>query len=120
MTGYYRKFIKGYASLTSPLTDLLKKDAFKWSLQVAEAFEKLKQALVTAPVLALPSFKEPFTLETNVGGVKIGAVLAQNGHPIAYFSNKLNSKMQKQSAYTRELFAITKALAKIRHYLLGI
>ena len=49
---------------------------FKWSLQAAEAFEKLKQVLVTAPVLALPSFKEPFTLETNVGGAKIGANLA--------------------------------------------
>ena len=119
LTGYYRRFIKNYASIAAPLTDLLKKDAFNWNVKAAEAFENLQFATTTAPVLALPNFKQPFTLETDASGVGVGAVLSQNGHPIAYFSKKLNLRMQKQSAYIRELYAITEALAKFRHYLLG-
>ena len=101
------------------MTNLLKKDAFTWSLETAEAFEKLKQALITAPVLALPNFQHAFTLEIDASGIGVGALLRQNGHLVAYFSKKLNARMQRQSAYTRELFAIIEALAKFRHYLLG-
>ena len=61
LTGYYRRFIKNYASIAAPLTDLLKKDAFNWNVKAAEAFENLQFAMTTAPVLALPNFKQPFT-----------------------------------------------------------
>lgn len=70
-------------------------------------------------MLALPNFNQPFILETGASGIGVGAVLSQNGHPIAYFLKKLAPRMQKQSAYTRELLAITEALVKFRHYLLG-
>lgn len=49
----------------------------------------------------------------------IGAVLSQENHPIAYFSKKIPGKMQKRSAYAREIMAITEAIAKFRHYLFG-
>jgi hypothetical protein len=62
LTGYYRKFIKSYAT---PLTDLLKKDAFKWNAEADMAFNKLKQAITSVPVLALPQFSIPFTLEMD-------------------------------------------------------
>jgi hypothetical protein len=119
LTGYYRKFIQSYAQIATPLTELLKKDAFKWNTAADMAFHTLKKAITSAPVLALPQFTIPFTLETDASGSGIGAVLSQNGHPIAYFSRKLAPRMQKQSAYTREFFAITEAIAKFRHYLLG-
>ncbi|GAU10138.1 hypothetical protein TSUD_421340 [Trifolium subterraneum] len=112
LTGYYRRFIKSYAHIAGPLTELLKKDSFQWHNEAEIAFNRLKQAMVEAPVLTLPDFTQPFILETDASGIGVGAVLGQNGHPIAYFSKKLAHRMQKQSAYTRELLAITKALPK--------
>ncbi|MCH83059.1 hypothetical protein A2U01_0003873, partial [Trifolium medium] len=119
LTGYYRRFIKSYAQIAGSLTDLLKKDAFDWTHEAETAFQNLKQAVTSAPVLSLPDFSKPFTLETDASGTGVGAVLGQQGHPIAYFSKKLSPRRQKQSAYIRELLAITEALAKFRHYLLG-
>ena len=119
LTGYYKKFIKSYAVITTPLTNLLKKDKFLWGVDADEAFNKLKNVITQAPVLALPDFLKPFTLETDGSRIGVGVVLSQMQHLIAYFSKKLNFRKQKQSAYAREFFAITEAIAKFRHYLLG-
>ncbi|XP_019451764.1 PREDICTED: uncharacterized protein LOC109353858 [Lupinus angustifolius] len=116
---YCRRFIKHYASIAAPLSDLLKKDSFKCSQPASVAFFQLKQAMMSAPVLAAPNFKAPFILETDAFDFGIGAVLSQDNHLIAFLSKKLSPMMQKQSTYAREFFAITKALAKFRHYLLG-
>lgn len=119
LTGYYRRFIKSYATIVGPLTNLLKKDAFRWDENTHRAFEQLKTAITSALVLVLPNFSQEFILETDASGTGVGAVLSQGGHPIAFFSKKLTPRMQLQSAYTREFYAITTALAKFRHYLLG-
>lgn len=63
LAGYYRKFIWSYGALSKPLTNLLKKGAFKWSLVATTTFNQLKKALVKAAVLALPDFTQPFKLE---------------------------------------------------------
>ena len=102
LTGYYRWFIKAYATLAGPLTDLLKKEALCWTNATEQAFIKLKHAITSTPVLALPDFTQPFVLETDEFEIGVEAVLSQNGHPIAYFSKKLLPRMQKQFAYTRE------------------
>ena len=119
LTRYYRKFIKSYVVITTPLTNLLMKDKFLWGVDADEAFNKLKNVITQAPVLTLPDFSKPFTLEIDASEIGVGVVLSQMQHPIAYFSKKLNVRMQKQSAYAREFFAITEAIAKFRHYLLG-
>jgi len=74
--------------------------------------------MISAPVLAMLNFFKPFTVETDASGVGIGAVLMQEGHPIAYFSKALSPKHQGLSAYDKELMAMV-PVEKWRPYLLG-
>ncbi|GJY42186.1 retrotransposon-related protein [Tanacetum coccineum] len=118
LTGYYRRFIKNFASISRPLTMLLKKNAFGWNNEAQISFEQLKQAMISAPVLSLPNFDQPFIVETDASGVGLGAVLQQNGHPIAYLSKTLSAKHQALSTYEKEFLAVLLALEKWRGYLL--
>lgn len=108
-----------YARLAYPLTELLKHNQFQWSESAQEAFEELKKRMTNTPVLVLPNFLKMFVVETDASGLGVGAVLSQEGHPIAFFSKKLSSRLALASAYVRELYAITQAIMKWRHYLLG-
>lgn len=119
LTGYYRKFVKGYSIISRPLTDLLKKNAFKWSSEAQTAFQRIKDAMVQAPVLALPDFTQPFIVETDACKDGIGAVLQQGRRPVAYISQKLSPSKQDLSTYEKEFLALVVAVTKWRHYLMG-
>ncbi|XP_024019766.1 uncharacterized protein LOC112091134 [Morus notabilis] len=112
LTGYYRRFVRSYATIASPLTDLLKKDTFAWTSVAQSAFDTFKAAMTSAPVLALPNFVAEFVVETDASNFGIGAVLLKSDHHIAYFSKKLSPRMQHTSVYVRELYAITEAVKK--------
>jgi hypothetical protein len=118
LAGYYRKFIKHYGLISKSLTDLLKKNThFSWTPQHQQCFDQLKQALLTAPVLALPDFTQEFTVETDASDKGIGVVLMQKGHPIAYLSKALSKKAQTLSTYEKECLAIILAVDKWKAYL---
>ena len=119
LAGYYRKFIKGYAMISKPLTDLLKVGEFKWTGTAQEAFVALKRALCQAPVLAVLDFSKTFIVETDASNGGIGAVLMQEGHPISFISRSLGPKWQQLSVYEKELLALVFAVQKCQQYLTG-
>lgn len=118
LTGYYRKFIKGYGLISKPLTELLKKATpFVWTSVTEATYQHLKQALVTAPVLAIPDFSKEFVVETDASELGFGAVLMQGDHPVAYLSKPVCRKNQALSTYEKECMAIIFAVDKWRPYL---
>jgi len=119
LTGYYKRFIQGYGILYKPLTELLKKNKFSWTEKSTEAFHKLKDRMVTKPLLALPNFEEEFVVETDACEESVGAVLVQQGKPITYMSKALSEKYKALSIYEKEMLAIVLALQRWRPYLLG-
>jgi hypothetical protein len=119
LAGYYRRFVRHFAVIAKTLTSLLKKDTvFVWTAEHETAFNTLKQALTQAPMLAVPDFTKKFCIETDAYKIGVGAVLMQDGHPLAYISKPLGPKTQGLSTYEKEYLAILIAVDKWRSYLL--
>ena len=103
--GFYRKCVPNFSDVTTPLTQLLKKDVkFVWSEKCQEAFDRLKAILSNNPVLKAPDFSRPFKMAVDASDVGVGAVLLQEGidgieQPISYFSRKLNEH-QRNMCYS--------------------
>ncbi len=126
LAGYYRRFISNYSDLTSPLTDLTKKefpDPVQWTELCQQAFTQVKAALCGGPLLHSPNFSLPFLLQTDASDRGLGAVLSQEmegeERPVLYISRKLSKREAMYSTIEKECLAIRWAVLTLRYYLLG-
>lgn len=118
LAGYYRKFVRHFGIIAKPLTELLRKNTiFKWTTIHDQSFQALKHALCSAPVLALPNFSKPFSIETDASASGIGAVLTQEGHPLAFISKSLGPRSSGLSTYEKEYLAVIMAVQQWQQYL---
>lgn len=119
MTRYYRRFIVGYGKIARSLSNLFTKGGFEWGFEAMEAFKQLKEAITTDPVLKLPNFSQPFSIECDASRRGIGVVLSQNLKLIAYFSKALAEATLFKSIHNKELMALVLDIHHWRLYLLG-
>lgn len=122
MIGFYRKFCHNFATVSNPLTNLLKKKAkFIWTDECQQAFEKLKAMLKSSPILLAPDFEKPFKLAIDASEVAVGSVLLQEDscgvdHPVAYFSKKLTSAQKNYSTIEKECLSLILAINHFEVY----
>jgi transposase InsO family protein len=122
---FYRRFIRGFSTIAAPLTRLLQKDrTFVFDDLARQAFQQLKHAFTTAPVLAHFHPDRPSTIETDASDFAIAAVLSQPDadgvlHPVAFYSRKLTAAELNYEIYDKEMLAIITAIKEWRAYLEG-
>ena len=120
LTTYFRRVVQGYAARVTPLVRLTLEDMpFVWSSECHEASKQLKEYLVSAPVLAMPDFSKAWELVSDACGFAIGAVLLQEGRPVAYYARSLSSAEKNYHATDQELLGCGDALKHWRCYLEG-
>ena len=124
LTGYYCRFIPNYATIAVRFTNMIKKsepEIVNWTAEGIQAFNKLKEILVSSPVMANPDFSRPFILQTETSDFGVGAVLSQvdaegYNHPVAY---KLLPREQRYATVEKECLAIKLGVEAFQVYLLG-
>jgi len=124
MSSWYRRFVPQFATVSEPLTRLLKKNQrWEWGVEQEDAFEQIRARLLSAPTLSCPDFEVPFVLQTDASSVGLGAVLTQiisdTENVIAFASRALSDPEKKYSVTEQECLAVVWAIKKFRPYLEG-
>ena len=120
LAGYYRRFVRGFSVVASPLTKLLRKGIkFEWTNKCQNSFEQLKGMLVEAPVLTQPTSGKEYTLYSDASGIGLGCVLMQDKKVVAYASRQLKTYEQNYPTDDLELAAVVFASKIWRNYLYG-
>ena len=125
ISGYYRQCLEGYARVAEPLVKLTRKsEPFVWTEKQAEAFQKLKTMLTTAPVIAHPRLDLPYKLYTDACNYAIGAILCQVHEDgvervVQYVSHQLSGAQLNWATIEKEAYAVVYAIGKLRPYLYG-
>ena len=115
--GFYRRFIKNFSQIARPLTELLAKDTpFLFSDTCVEAFNRLKQVLISAPIIQPPNWNLPFEIMCDASDFAVGAVLGQRRddklHAIYYASKTLDAAQLNYATIEKELLAVVFAVEK--------
>ena len=122
---YYRRFIKDFSKISTPLTNLVRKNQkFKWNPEAQASFDLLKEKLSQPPILIHPDFDKEFILSCDASDSALGAMLGQRDesniiHPIAYFSQKLNPTQIRYAIFEKELLSIVQSIKSFKYYLYG-
>ena len=125
MANFYRTFIKNFADISHPLNRLTSDNVdFVWDEQCNNAFQTLKKALCSGPVLSFPHLGEKFVVEVDASDVAYGGVLSQQDadglfHPVAYFSDTVKKSQRNWAPTTKEAFALILAGRHWYVYLAG-
>ena len=120
LANYYRKFVGTFSDMAAPMTELLKKDKpYEWTTECRQAFNSVKKALISAPVLCIPDPNGDFEMSTDASNVGIGAELTQNGKTVMFFSRKLKDAEVNYATHDKEALAIVEACKEWRIYLVG-
>ncbi|GBG75090.1 hypothetical protein CBR_g19603 [Chara braunii] len=125
LASYCRRFIKGFAVIAGPLTNLLRKDQpLIWTPKCDQTFFKLKAALISAPVLIRPDPEKPFVLITDWQPEAILAILAQVGPSglesvVEYASKSVPACKRNYATPTGECYAALRGISHFRAYLYG-
>lgn len=120
MFNYLSKFIPGYADITAPLRLLLKSDVnCTWEKNHDICFENLKKSITDAPVLVFYQPDKELTLSLDASSIGLGAVLLQEGFPVAYAAKALTEVQVRYSQIEKELLAICFGVEKFRRYVIG-
>ena len=116
---YYRDHWPKKAHVLAPLTDLTGCKQFTWKANHQTAFEQMKSLMTVDALLHYTDLNKPFDIETDSSDYQLGAVIKQDGHPIAYYSRKLNKAQQNYTTIKKELLSIIKTLKTFQSMLLG-
>ncbi|GBG42130.1 hypothetical protein CBR_g83874, partial [Chara braunii] len=125
LASYYRRFIKGFAAIARPLTNLLRKDQpLSWDAECQQAFATLKDTLATTPILIRPDPSKQVILNTDWQPEAISAILAQKGndgreHVIEYASRTVSDERKNDSAPQGECYAVVWGIQHFHPYLYG-
>ena len=120
IVNYYRDMWIQRSHVLAPLASLTSnKTKWSWGQQQAVAFQTAKRIIAREVMLAYPDFSKPFEIHTDASHCQLGAVISQNGKPIAFYSRKLNPAQTRYTATERELLSIVETLKDYRNILLG-
>ena len=125
LTGYYRRFVKDYARIAAPLTFLIRKGKkYFWDRAQQQAWQTLKNALISDPILRHPDFNRIFILQTDASSEGVGIVLTQkddegNEYVIGYASRLFQGAEKNWHTQEKEAFAILYGIEQFRVYLYG-
>ena len=127
--GWYRRFLANFATMTAPITAMIKgkrkHQTISWTKEAKESFDKIKEALVAAPVLATPNFDKTFCIQSDASEVGLGSVLVQEDDegrevPVAFASRTLTPQERKYTVTEKECLAVLYGIEKFRSYIEGV
>ena len=117
---YYRDMWKHRSGILTPLSSMTSKQAkWDWTPECQKAFDEIKKVVSRETLLSYPDFNKPFEIHTDASKLQLGAVISQEGKPVAFYSRKLNPAQVNYTTTERELLSIVETLKEFRNILLG-